>query len=263
VSVGDLDEAERLIAMLSEYSAKHPMTLGDLLARCLNGALLLAQGNLFGVALLRVALESLRETMFGFDYGAFLGTLARGLANAGQTAEARAAINESLERCVRTEERWCLPELLRTKGDLLWVDRSVTAIEAAEDCYLQALDWACRQEALSWERCSAMSLAELWHGRGNCAQADHSSLRSTTCSLRDFNLKAVRTLIGEHRMSPLILPEARSSSMAARPDRRSVRPHTTNSAEAEIAREPRQGRPRSPTAAPLRMQHGSITLQFA
>jgi len=49
----------------------------------------------------------------------FLGALAQGLGAAGQIAEARRAIDEALERADRNEERWCLPELLRIKGELL------------------------------------------------------------------------------------------------------------------------------------------------
>ena len=82
------------------------------------------------------------------------------------------AIDESLGRCDRGEVRWCLPELLRIKGELLRLDGSADAIAAAEEHYKQALEWARRQEALSWELRAATSLAELWHGRGETADAE-------------------------------------------------------------------------------------------
>jgi predicted ATPase/DNA-binding winged helix-turn-helix (wHTH) protein len=167
--VGDLVEAERLVAALLESSAKHPLTLWNALSRCLKGALLLARGDIAGLALLRAALDWLREARLGLWYAAFLGTLAQGMAAAGQTAEARMVIDEALERCERSEGRWCLPELLRIKGDLLRLDGSAGA---AEDHYLQALDWARRQQALSWELRAATSLAELWRGRGKTADAE-------------------------------------------------------------------------------------------
>jgi predicted ATPase/DNA-binding winged helix-turn-helix (wHTH) protein len=100
--VGDLAAAERFVAMLLEYSVKHPMTMWNALGRCLKGTLLLARGDVAGLALLRAGLDSIREGRFGFWYALFLGTLAQGMAAAGQTAEARVAIDEALERCERT-----------------------------------------------------------------------------------------------------------------------------------------------------------------
>jgi hypothetical protein len=41
--------------------------------------------------------------------------------------------------------------LLRIKGDLARLEEAAEAIRIAEDHYLQALEWARRQEALSWE----------------------------------------------------------------------------------------------------------------
>ena len=42
---------------------------------------------------------------------------------------------------------------------------------AAEDHFRQALDWACRQGALSWELRAATSLARLLRGQGRPADA--------------------------------------------------------------------------------------------
>jgi predicted ATPase len=124
------------------------------------------------------------------------------MAAAGQTAEARITIDEALERCERSEGRWCLPELLRIKGELLRLDGSATAVRAAEDHYLQALEWARRQEALSWELRAATSLAELWHGQGKPADA-HQLLSSVynrfSEGLETADLKTARALINELR----------------------------------------------------------------
>ena len=78
-------------------------------------------------------------------------------------------IDEALARSDCNDERWCMPELLRIKGELFRVEPS--AKHAAEDYFLRSLDWACRQEALSWELRAAMSLAELWWQDGNAGQA--------------------------------------------------------------------------------------------
>ncbi len=70
-------------------------------------------------------------------------------------------IDDALERSERTEERWCVAELLRIKGDLARLEGA--AIRIAEDHYLQALEWARRQEALSWKLRAATSLADPCH----------------------------------------------------------------------------------------------------
>jgi hypothetical protein len=137
--VGDLAAAECSLAMLLEQSAKHALTLWDALGRCLKGTLLLTRGDAAGMALLRTGVDWLREARFGFYEAMFLGTLAQGMAAAGRTPEARMVIEEALEWCERTEGGWCLPELLRIKGELLRLDGSATAIAAAEEQYMQAL----------------------------------------------------------------------------------------------------------------------------
>jgi predicted ATPase len=175
--VGDLAAAERLVARLLENSAKHPLTMWNVLGRCLQGALLLARGDVAGLALLRATLDRLREARLHFWYAMFLPTLAQGMSAAEQTAEARTVVDEALDRCERTEGRWCLPELLRIKGELLRLEGSANAIDAAENHFMQALEWARRQEALSWELRAATRLAELWHGRGKTADA-HQLLTS-------------------------------------------------------------------------------------
>ena len=73
--------------------------------------------------------------------------------------QARAGIEEALDWSERSEERWYLAELLRINGELFRLEGSVAAVQTAEDHYLQALEWARRQQALSWELCAATSLA--------------------------------------------------------------------------------------------------------
>jgi predicted ATPase len=143
------------------------------LGRCFQGQLLLAKGDLAGIAILRTALDWLGETGFFLRYAMSLGSLAGGLATAGQYAEAHTAIGAALERAESTEEHWCLPELLRIKGEIIRLDGSANAPETAEDCFRQALDRARRQEALSWELRAATSLATLWHRNGRTAEADN------------------------------------------------------------------------------------------
>jgi predicted ATPase len=71
--------------------------------------------------------------------------------------------------------------------------------------FKHALEWARRQEALSWELRAATSLADLWHRRGNSAEADQllSSVYSRfTEGFETADLKAARALIHEFRSAP-------------------------------------------------------------
>ena len=81
----------------------------------------------------------------------------------------------SARRCAcqaeRTEERWAMAELVRVKGELLLLEGAPGAAAAAEDHFRQALDWARRQQALSWELRAATSFARLLRSQGRPADA--------------------------------------------------------------------------------------------
>jgi predicted ATPase/DNA-binding winged helix-turn-helix (wHTH) protein len=200
--VGDLAEAESSVAVLLSYSAEHALNTWNAVGRCLHGRLLLAQGDFAGLAVLRAALDWLHEARFGVLYTMSLGALAQGLGAAGWIAEGRAAIDQALERVDRSEERWCMAELLRIKGELLRSDGLANADMAAESCFQQALGWARRQGALSWELRAATSLAKLWHQQEKTAEA-HDQLAAVynrfTEGFETADLKAARVLMDELR----------------------------------------------------------------
>ena len=165
--VGDLAAAERYVSMLLDHSAKLAMAVWHAGGRCLKGALLLKRGRVdTGLQLLRAGLHELRGTGSVPRYGTFLGVLAEGLAGTGHVAEGLATINQALERSERSEERWCIAELLRIKGELILLENTPDVVTAAEDHFRHALDWARRQGALSWELRAATSLARMWRDQG-------------------------------------------------------------------------------------------------
>ena len=101
----------------------------------------------------------------------FTFVLAEALGRAGQIPGGRAAIEEAIVRSQHNEERWVIAELLRIKGELLLLQGGSGAAAAAEDHYRQALGWARRQGALSWELRAATSLARLLRDQGRSAEA--------------------------------------------------------------------------------------------
>jgi predicted ATPase len=72
------------------------------------------------------------------------------------------AIDEALSLSASTGEIWCMPELLRIKADLLGKEGDHRTDKPAEALYVQAIDLARRQGALSWELRAATALAEHW-----------------------------------------------------------------------------------------------------
>jgi predicted ATPase len=93
------------------------------------------------------------------------------LGRAGQIADWLAAVDAAIEHCERIEEHWVMSELLRIKGELVRLQGAPGAAAAAEDHFRQALDWARRQGALSWELRAATSLARLLRDQGRSADA--------------------------------------------------------------------------------------------
>jgi predicted ATPase len=123
-----------------------------------------------GLRLLRAGLDEFGEAgPVVFRLIAFL--MAEALGRAGQNAEGFAAIEEEIARSERTGERWAMAELVRVRGELLLLQGAPGAAAAAEDHFRQALDWAHRQGALSWELRAATSLARLLPDQGLPAEA--------------------------------------------------------------------------------------------
>jgi predicted ATPase len=89
----------------------------------------------------------------------------------GQIGDGLIVVEAAIDHCERTEERWLFPELLRVEGELLLLQGGSSAAATAEDHFRQALDWARRQGALSWELRAATSLAQLLRDQGRPADA--------------------------------------------------------------------------------------------
>ena len=169
---GDLAAAERFVGMLLDQAAQNALGSWQTEGRGFQSVLLIKRGDFGnGLPALRNALEELPGINFSLRYTALLGELADALGRAGEVAQGLAAIDWALERSERIEERWCVADLLRIKGELAVLEGAPNAAAAAEGHFQQGLDWARRQGALSWELRCATSLARLWHARGNREQA--------------------------------------------------------------------------------------------
>ena len=108
------------------------------------------------------------------------------------------AKNRPVEVGILGDPKATLAEFLRVGGGLLRREGATAALDNAEALYLQAIDQARRQDALSWELRASTDLAQLYEDQGRAGAA-----RSTvapvyarfTQGFETADLKAARTLL--------------------------------------------------------------------
>jgi predicted ATPase/DNA-binding winged helix-turn-helix (wHTH) protein len=173
--VGDLAKAERYIGILLDHSKKSALPVSRAYGRSYDGVLAIERGDLdSGLRLLRAGLDDFEKMTPSARYPtrpAFPAKLASALAGVGRFADGLAAIDEVLAWTADTEADWFIAELLRVKGELLLLQGAPEAAATAEDHFWQALAWARRHGALSWELRAATSLARLRRDLGRPADA--------------------------------------------------------------------------------------------
>jgi hypothetical protein len=107
-------------------------------------------------------------------------------------------IDEALSRSERNEEKWYVPELLRTKGELRRGGDDALA-ETIKHLQL-SIEWSRRQETLSWELRTAISLARL-HSQDKQANASRNLLGAVYDKFREgqtsADLVAARRILDE------------------------------------------------------------------
>jgi predicted ATPase/DNA-binding winged helix-turn-helix (wHTH) protein len=196
---GNLDAAERYGALLLDHTERHPIRLWNIWARCFLGLVIAKRGDTgAGLQALRGGLELAGEAKFLPRFLLLLGEFAASLGETGEIGRALETIEEALTRCKARDEGWYVAELLRIKGELILLQNAVNARAAAEEYFLDALDCARRQDALSWELRTARSLARLWRDRHRTAEARellHPVCNRFTEGFATADLKSARVLL--------------------------------------------------------------------
>jgi predicted ATPase len=168
----DLTAAERFITLLLRHSADHALDLWHAWGRSFAAELLMARGSVNeGLEALQEVIDSLSRGAFFIHNAPLRATLADALGKTGQISRGLTIIDEALARSDLYEERWYMAEFLRIKGELLGLESTSKSTKHAEEQFQRSLDWARRQQVLSWELRTAVSLARLYRKRGWITEA--------------------------------------------------------------------------------------------
>jgi hypothetical protein len=168
----DLQAAQHYTTLLLSRSAEDGLPIWHAWGKCFRGILLIKQGDLgAGLDLLQTTLAGLPENRFSLRHTWVFAEYAEGLRLAGRIAEGLQIVDKALGMCERDEEFWCIAEVLRIKGELVQAEGRAAAEAKAEELFRQSLDWAHRQEALSWELRTALSLARRYQKSGRRREA--------------------------------------------------------------------------------------------
>jgi non-specific serine/threonine protein kinase len=167
---GALDTAEHHIAVMLGQTDRHALGTFHALAVCAKGRMLALRGDPRSAsAMLRSGLDDLEKTGYQLSTPFFRGCLAGALAAAGDVDEGVAQAEAAVRHAEQTDYMWFMPELIRIHSSV--IARRQPDDPAVEQMLLRAADLAHRQQALYWELCAALSLAELRQTQSRHAEA--------------------------------------------------------------------------------------------
>jgi predicted ATPase len=157
---------DELIALADERGAPYWKALGT----AVRGWLFAVTGKASdAVWAITSGINSLRSTGAVLYEPRHLSFLTMAYAELGQLDDARACIDDAIEKVERSKEKWSEAEVHRVAGEIAL--KSLAPPEKAEAYFSRALSVARQQQAKSWELRAAMSLARLWRDQGKPQQA--------------------------------------------------------------------------------------------
>ncbi|MEJ0016020.1 MAG: winged helix-turn-helix domain-containing protein [Acetobacteraceae bacterium] len=195
--LGDIERLAQFVTRLLDSAERHGLTAWAARGRCWQALLRIRQGQVtMGAEALERALRHFPGDGRAFQHVWLLAELAQAQAETGEGRTARQAVETALERAELGGELWCVPELLRIRGQVLL---SLALPAEAEAMLQQSLSLSREQAALAWELRTATSL-----GRHLCAQGRHGeamALLAPVCErfddgLETADLRAARVVLG-------------------------------------------------------------------
>jgi predicted ATPase len=156
-----LQWAKKAVALCDEFVM--PLLLGQ--ARVYLGWALASLGQLEeGVRQMRLGIADIAATGADMGMAYYLCILARNCGERGDASEGLALLEQAFDILGKSTSKYQLPELLRTRGELL--SALDPTDEAAESWFQQSLAAASDQGARSSELRAALRLSRLYAGQG-------------------------------------------------------------------------------------------------
>ena len=152
-----------MLRRLVELARRHSLTPYRAVGLGYLGEILVRRGEVaHGLRLLRECLEPAPVNEYRIHNTGFTSSLAEALAMTGRPDEALSIIDEAIGMVEADGDSFMKPELFRIKGDIM----ALKSAKGAEDCLFEAMQFARRQGALSWELRASISLARLLQSEG-------------------------------------------------------------------------------------------------
>jgi predicted ATPase/DNA-binding winged helix-turn-helix (wHTH) protein len=169
--VHDLEAAGHYLDLVDAHAVAHGLTVWRAMATCVRGRWLLNSDKPFNMDACRKALAELHQSSFGMRYANYLTNYGEALAREGDFLGAHASIDEAIALSKGRGQFLGIPEMLRIKGEVFRLQGGLCSGKAAA-CYLESIELARRQGALSWELRTAMSLVQLGRETGGNEQTE-------------------------------------------------------------------------------------------
>ena len=190
--------ADEAIAISTQYSFE----LGLAWATSFQGWALAENGHEEGLGQLLNGLSATQVTGASTNNTFTLSLLAEIYLRNNRIEEGLGAIEDALKLAVTGGELFWQAELLRLKGELL-LGQSDQSVQAAEQCFSEALKIAQDQHATMLELRAATSLARLWKTRSKVDEARR--ILNAVCAkfhegVDNFDLKEARTVLAQLRV---------------------------------------------------------------
>jgi predicted ATPase/DNA-binding winged helix-turn-helix (wHTH) protein len=206
IVTGDLDLAQTYVDLLVEGSRDLGMQAWRTLGRFYGGWLRSRRGDSeAALTTLSETFAELRANRFGPVAALALAQAAASVGEAGAVRESMAALDVALARAELGEERWCHPELLRVKAELIVRQDGPGALALARMLLQAAGELARGQGALCFELRAATSLARL-EARSPSGPATRAALAQVLARFREgfetSDLALARRLLDSGGASP-------------------------------------------------------------
>ena len=159
--------SDELVALAGEKGAVYWKATGTLV----RGAVLaLSRRGTEAVPVITSGVSAYRSIEVTVWIFLFLAYLAKVYAELGRFEDAWNAVQEAMNACEATKQRWYEADLYRIAGEISLMS-SQPRVKTAELYFNRALAIARQQQAKSWELRAAMSMARLWRNQGKPQQA--------------------------------------------------------------------------------------------